>query len=151
MSSDRLGSITLQQHPDAVFQAALGVLQHSKSATLLAAHNGGRRLIARDKAKMSNPKIFNIIVKAEGGASELYLAVDTDPRSPKALLDGRANEKALKKYLEAVSGALDGSAPAPATPVSDHFVQKKNQLPWADPEQDPAIELGGALKAAYGL
>lgn len=151
MSSHRLGSITVQQHPDAVFQAALGVLQNSKSTTLLAAHNGGRRLIARDRPRMSNPKIFNIVVADEDGASEVLISVDTDPRSPKALMDGRANEKALTRFLEGVQGALDGSAPAPASPVSDHFVQKKNQLPWSDPAQDPAIELGGALRAAYGL
>jgi len=66
-------------------------------------------------------------------------------------LDGRANEKALKTYLEAVQGAVDGSAPAPATPVANHYLQKKNEVPWVDPGQDPEIELDENILALYGL
>lgn len=151
MRSARQDSITFPEPPEAVFRAALGVVQNAKNATLLAAHNGGCRLIAREKAKMSNPKFFNVRVVGEAGASQLHVAVGTDPRTPKAMLDGKANERSLKNYLESVRGALDGSSPAPASPVTDHFVQKKAEMPWSDPNQDPAIELDGNIRAVYGL
>ncbi|NYG59796.1 hypothetical protein BJ980_002719 [Nocardioides daedukensis] len=151
MSSVRQDSATFTEPPEAVFRAALGVLQNAKGFTLLAAHNGGGRLVAREKAMMSNPKFFDIRIAGEAGASQLNVVVGTDPRTPKALMDGRANDKALKNYLASVRGALDGTSPAPATPVTDHFVQKKAEMPWSDPSQDTAIEVGGNLRAAYGL
>lgn len=78
--------------------------------------------------------------------------VGTDPRTPKALMDGKANDKSLKKYLESVQGALNGSVPAPVTPVANHYLQKKTEVPWTDPNADPQIEFDGNFVAtAYGL
>ena len=144
-------SVSFSEPPEAVFQAALGVLQNAKNATLLAAHNGGGRLIAREKPKMSNAKFVNIQVDGEAAGSQLHVVIGTDPRNPKALLDGKANAKSLKNFVENVRGALDGSKPAPASPVTDHFLQKKTEMPWSDPTQDPEIELDGNIRAAYGL
>ena len=151
MRSVRHDSTSFAEPPEVVFRAALGVVQHAGNATLLAAHNGGGRLIVREKPKMSNAKFLDVRVEPEEGLTRLRVAVGTDPRTPKALLDGRANEKSLKSYLERVRGALDGSNPAPASPVADHFVQKKAEVPWTDPGQDPEIELDGNIRAAYGL
>lgn len=151
MRSARHDNVVLAEPPEVVFRAALGVVQNAGNATVLAVHNGGRRLIVREKPKMSNAKFLVISVGSEAGSSELRVAVGTDPRTPRALLDGRANEKSLKSYLERVRGALDGSAPAPASPVADHFLQKGAEVPWSDPNQDPEIELDGNIRAAYGL
>jgi hypothetical protein len=144
-------TVTFDLPPDHVFQAALGVLQNDKAVTLLAAHNGGRKLVARQKAKFSNPKFVLVFVEPAASAANLFVYVGSDDRSPKALMDGRANDKALARFVDDVRGALDGSRPAPVTPVPDHFVQKKNQVPWVDPDTDPDIELGGTFKAMYGL
>ena len=151
MRSPRHDSTSFSEPPEVVFSAALGVVQNAKSATLLAAHNGGRRLIVREKPKMSNAKFLDIRVESDAGGTQLRMVVGADPRTPKALMDGKANEKALKNFFERVRGALDGSSPAPASPVADHFVQKNSQIPWSDPSQDPEIELGGNIRAAYGL
>lgn len=149
MRSPQLETTSFSATPDDVFRAALGVLQNEKKATILASHTGGRKLVAREKASLSNPKFIQVVVEGAATATQLHVVVGTDPRTPKALLDGRANEKALKKFLENVQGALDGSNPAPATPVPDHFMQKKTQVPWEDPDQDPAIELDGNFLAMY--
>lgn len=150
MRAIRQDSIAIPQPADTVFQAALGVVQNTKNAKILAVHNEGRKLVYREHAKMSNPKFHQIGVEDQEPSSQLNVVVGTDPRSQKALLDGKANDKALKKYLESVQGALNGSAPAPTTPVANHYLQKKTEVPWDDPDQDPQIELDGHLLALYG-
>lgn len=126
--------------PAAGFQAALGVVQNTKNLDILAVHTEGQRLVAYENSKMSNQKIY--VIGVDASKPELVIAVGTDPRTRKALMDGRANDKSATKFVEAVQGALDGSAPAPATPIENHYVQKKNQVPWTDASQEPDIELG---------
>lgn len=144
-------SVAIPKSGDAVFQAALGVAQNAKNARILAVHNEGRKLVLREKPKMSNAKFHQIWVEGQGDTAQLHIVVGTDPRTPKALMDGRANEKSLKKYLENVRGALDGSVPAPVTPVANHYLAKKTEIPWLDAKQDPEIELDGNILALYGL
>lgn len=151
MRSVKQDTVALPQAADAVFQAALGVVQNTKNHHVLAVHTQGRRLVVREKPKMSNPKFLQVWVEEQGATALLHLVVGTDPRTPKALLDGRANDKFLKGYVEDVQGALDGSAPAPASPVANHYLQKKTEVPWEDPAQDPEIELDGNFLALYGL
>jgi len=150
MSSEKQQSIALNAPADAVFQAALGVVQSRKRTTILAVHNTGHKLIVREKGMTTNPKFIQMWLEADAAHTQMHVTVSPDPRAPKALLDGKFNDKALKTFVEDVQGALDGSAPAPATPVPDHFVQKKAQVPWSDPQQDPAIELDGNFLAMYG-
>lgn len=144
-------SIAIPAPPDAVFQAALGVAQNSKNVTILAVHNEGRKLILREKAKMSNPKFQQIWVEGAGQQAQFNVVVGSDPRTPKAMMDGRANQKSLKKLVEALRGALDGSAPAPVTPVANHYLAKKTVVRWENPAADPQIELDGNLLALYGV
>ena len=54
--------LTSTESPDAVFQAALGVVQNAKGTSILAVHTGGRKLVARQKGKFSNPKLFQLQV-----------------------------------------------------------------------------------------
>ncbi|MDN5745983.1 MAG: hypothetical protein L0H31_12780 [Nocardioidaceae bacterium] len=126
---------------DQAFQAALGVVQNTKNLDVLAVHNQARKLVAFERSKMSNPKI-HVLAVDQSPQPALHLAVGTDPRTRKALLDGHANEKSATKFIQALHGALDGTAPAPATPVANHYVQKKNQVAWDDPDVEPDIELG---------
>lgn len=151
MRSVKQDSVTVSQSANAAFEAALGVVQHAKNHQLLAAHNEGRKLVVREKSKMSNPKFLQIWVEEKGEGAVLHVVVGTDPRTPKALLDGRANDKTLKAYVANVQGAVSGSAPAPATPVANHYLQKKAEVPWEDPDQSPQIELDGNVLALYGL
>lgn len=145
MRAVRHQSIAIAQPADAVFGAALGAVQAAKGTTLLAAHNEGRKLVAREKSMMSNPKLVQIWVEGDGSSAQLNVVVGSDPRSPKALLDGKANEKSLAKLVEAIQSG--GVAP---TPVANHYLVKKTEVPWTDPEQDPQIELDGTLLALYG-
>lgn len=124
------------------FEAALGVVQSTKSLTILAVHNDARKLVAFESSKMSNPKIYVIGVDDQGSEPMVGIAVGTDPRTRKALLDGKFNEKSANRFVEAVQGALNGTAPAPCTPVANHYLQKKTQVPWTDPSQEPDIDLG---------
>lgn len=147
MRAPRQETVTISASPDAVFDAALGVTQNNKSANILAVHVDGRKLVAREKAKLSNPKFHQIVVEGDGQQSQLSVVVGSDPRSQKALMDGKANDKSLKKFLENVQAALNGSEPAQSTPVANHFLQKKTEVPWTDPEQDPEIDLDGNFVA----
>lgn len=150
MRSPQTETLTVAESPDALFDAALGVVQNTKGLVILAVHKAGHRLVAREKGKFSNPKFYELRVLGDGDGARLDIVVGTDARSPKALLDGKFNAKALKGFLERLHGALDGSAPAPPSPVDDHFRQGKEEVPWRDPEQDPEIELDGHLLAMYG-
>lgn len=125
-----------------VFQAALGVVQHTKSMQILAVHNEGRRLVALGKSMMTNARIYVIGVDAQDTGSALNVAVFADPRMRAAALDGTFNKKAAGKYVVAVESAFNGDAPAPPSPVPDHYVQKKSQIPWDDPSTEPDIQLG---------
>ncbi len=147
MRAARTEIIAFSASPDAVFDAVLGVTQHNKSASILAVHTQGRKLVAREKGKLSNPKFHQIVVEGDDAQAQLVVVVGSDPRSQKALMDGKANEKSLKKLVESVQAALDGSEPAPSTPVTNHYMQKKTEVPWADPTQDPEIELDGNFVA----
>lgn len=127
---------------DETFHAALGVVQNTKNLAILAVHNEGHKLVALEKSKMSNPKIYVIAVDGQGAESTLQLAVGTDPRVRKAMMDGKFNEKSAGRFVAAMNGALDGTAPAPATAVANHYMQKKSQVPWTDPNVEPDIDLG---------
>lgn len=127
---------------DAVFDNALGVVQNTKNLQILAVHTQGRRLVALEKSKMSNPKIFVVGVDDLEGTGQLHVVVGSDPRTRKALMDGKFNKTAAEKYVAAVQAAASGSAPAPSTPVANHYLQKKTQVPWEDPTVEPEIDLG---------
>lgn len=141
----------LAQDASIVFDAALGLAQTAKSRQVLAVHNEGRRLVFREKSKFSNPKIVLVEVNTSASGSELHVVVGSDPRTPAAVLDGVMNDKALKKLVEGLSLVLDGSSSAPVTPVANHYLQKKVEVPWLDASRDPEIELDGNLLAIYGL
>lgn len=134
--------LPLAAPPDAVFEHSLGVVQNTKNLHVLAVHTPGRRLVALEKSKMSNPKIYVISVDDQAGQGVLHVAVGSDPRTRKALMDGKFNKTAAGKYVESVQAALSGAAPAPSTPVPNHYVQKKTQIPWEDPAVEPDIDLG---------
>lgn len=151
MRSPRAETITSPAPADTLFQAALGVVQNAKGTTIVAVHNEGHKLVFRDKPKMSNARFQQVWVEDRGDVRELNVVVGTDPRTPKALLDGTFNDKALKKYLEALRGAVDGSAPAPATSVANFYLQGKTEVPWVDPAQEPDIDPGGHVRAVFGL
>lgn len=147
MRAPQQDTIAIASPPEAVFDAVLGVTQNTKNLRILAVHTGGRKIVVREAPKMSNPKFINVWVGGEGAQAQLHITVGTDPRTPKALLDGRANGKTLKGFVDRVQAALDGSAAAPSTPVADHYLQKKTEVAWEDPEQDPQIELDGNFVA----
>lgn len=150
MRDPKQESLTVQVPADAAFQAALGLAQNTKRATILAAHNQGRKLAFREKGAMSNPKFTVVSVEDAGSESVVRVTVGTDPRSPKALLDGKFNDKSLKKFVESLQGAIDGSAPVQTTPVANHYLQKKTEVPWEDPNEEPQVELDGNFLALYG-
>lgn len=127
---------------DTVFDGALGVVQNTKNLQILAVHTQGRKLVALEKSKMSNPKIFVVGVDEQADNGQLHVVVGSDPRTRKALLDGKFNKTAAEKYVAAVQAAVSGDAPAPSTPVVNHYVQKKNQVPWEDSTVEPDIDLG---------
>lgn len=151
MRQAKEASIQMSHDAGQVFEAAVGVVLGAKGRRILAVHNEGRKLVVREKSKFSNPKFVLVGVASGGVGSQLHVVVGTDPRTPSALLDGTMNDRALKKFVEGVQAVLDGSAPAPASPVSNHYLKKKTQVPWLDPNQEPEIELGGNLRAVYGL
>lgn len=126
----------------ALFQSALGVVQNTKSMQILAAHNEGRALVVLGKSMMTNSRIYVIGVEGQGNQSVLHVSVVADPRMRAAALDGTFNKKAAGKYITAVESALTGETPAATTPVANHYVQKKNQIPWDDPNIEPDIQLG---------
>lgn len=134
--------VSISSPADTVFDGALGVVQNTKNVRILAVHTEGRKLVAFEKSKMSNPKIFVIGVDEDGAQSTLHVVVGSDPRTRRALMDGKFNKTAAGKYVESVQAAVDGTAPAPSTPVTNHYVQKKNEVPWEDPNVEPDIDLG---------
>lgn len=134
-----------------VFHAALGVVQRAKNCKILAVHSEGWRLIVREKPWYSNPRFIVVGVEPRGAGSEFHVIVGADPRTPAALLDGRLNARALAKFLVRVRAAVDGSDPAPASPVGNYYLQKNTEVPWVDANQPPEIELGGNVLAMYGL
>lgn len=143
--------VAIPQPADSVFLAALGVVQNSKNSQILAVHVQGRKLVVREKSMMSNPKLQQIWVVGDQSTAELRIAVGSDPRTKQALMDGRANGKSLEKMVQAVQAALTGQTPAPASPVANHYLVKKDEVAWQNPEEDPQIELAGNFKAMYGL
>lgn len=151
MRQAKEASTQLPQEAHVVFEAALGVVQSAKGRQILAVHNEGRKLVVREKSAFSNPKIVLVSVGSGATGSQLHVVVGADPRTPSALMDGVLNERALKKFVSSVQSALDGSVPAPASPVSNHYLQRKTEVPWTDPSREPEIELGGNLLALYGL
>lgn len=117
----------------------------------MAVHNGARRLLVRETSLTSNAKFVVVWVDPEDSGSVIRVAVGSDPRTPASPFDGMVNGRALKAYLAGVRGALDGSVPAPVTPVADHYVRRGTEVPWDDPTVAPDIELGGSLRASIGL
>ncbi|MFT4289432.1 hypothetical protein [Nocardioides sp.] len=94
---------------------------------------------------------LGVVQNAKNTGATLNVAVGTDPRTPKALLDAKFNGSSLAKLVENIQAVLAGTASAPVTPVPNHYLQGKEQVAWTDPNEDPQIELDGNLLALYGL
>lgn len=110
--------------------------------SILAVHNEGRKLVVLEKSMMSNAKIFVINVEDQGSQSVLNVVAGADPRMRGALLDGMLNQKGAAKFVASVQEAASGATTAPSTPVPNHYMQKKQQIPWEDPNVEPDIQLG---------
>lgn len=125
-----------------VFSHALGFVQSKKAMSILAVHNEGRKLVVFEKSMMSNAKIYVINVDDQGSQSVLHVVAGADPRMRGALLDGMLNQKGAAKFVGSVQAVANGDTTAPATPVRNHYTQKKQQIPWDDPNVEPDIQLG---------
>lgn len=125
-----------------VFGHALGVVQSRKAMSILAVHNEGRKLVIFEKSMMSNPKIYVTNVEDQGSQSVLHVVAGADPRMRGALLDGMLNQKGAAKFVGSVQEAASGEVTAIPTPVLNHYMQKKQQIAWDDPDVEPDIQLG---------
>lgn len=137
MRSVKEQSLPLQTPAADAFQTALGVVQAATKVDVVAVHNEGRKLVAFEKSMMSNQKF--IVITVDEDPATLHAAVGTDPRTRRAALDGKFNEKSLDKLLDALRSALDGTTPVTTTPMPNHVKQKKTQVEWVDPEQAPEV------------
>ncbi|MGH3087613.1 MAG: hypothetical protein ACRDSJ_09890, partial [Rubrobacteraceae bacterium] len=116
-----------------VFGHALGVVQGRKAMSILAVHNEARKLVVFEKSMMSNAKIYVINVDDQGSQSVLHVVAGADPRMRGALLDGMLNQKGAAKFVGSVQEAATSEAALTPTPVPNHYMQKKQQIPWEDP------------------
>ncbi len=74
-------------------------------------------------------------VKPEGTGSVLQLTVAGVPWAPKALMDGRKNQKAGAKLVEAVEAVLAVPDPPRPEPVESFaMVQDGSTVPWTSGE-----------------
>ncbi|MBA3780834.1 MAG: hypothetical protein H0X12_03155 [Nocardioides sp.] len=92
-------------------------------------------LFTSGKTLMSWGHIFAATVKAAGPGSVLQLSVAVVPGAPKALMDGRKNQKAAAKFIESVEAALAAPTPPQPAPVESFaMTQNGSTVPWTSGE-----------------
>lgn len=91
-------------------------------------------LFTSGKTLMSWGHMFGAIVKAEGTGSVLQLAVAVVPGAPKALMDGRKNQKAATQFIETVEAALAATPPQPEPVESFATMPDGSTVPWTSGE-----------------
>jgi len=138
MHAPKHASATFTAPAQDTFARALAVAQATKAQSILAVHNEGRKLVVFEKSMMSNPKIYVINVEDHGTQSVLHVVAGADPRMRGALLDGMLNQKGADKFVASARSASAGGV----APVPNHYLQKKQQVPWEDHNVEPDIQLG---------
>jgi hypothetical protein len=119
MQKPKLSTTTYSATPQQVFDAVLGVVQHG-AYELVALDNDSHTLaFTSGKTALSwGQQYIATVEPAAAGQTQLQLMCGGVDGRPSALLDGWKNGKAGAKVVASVGAALDGSAPAPSTPVA---------------------------------
>lgn len=139
MGSERGRSLEFRASPEAVFTAALGLVQNADDSELRAIHNEGRALIVRRKTKrLSWSKLVMVRVFPAAGGCSVNVAVQSLPEGAGGMLDGIRNGKIVQQYFDDIQGSLDGVIRAPATMIESHYVRDDGStVPWRNPDDFP--------------
>lgn len=135
MHAPKLKTWTTTAPASTVFDALLGVVQAGKYTIFGVTNEHHKMLFASGKSALSWGQDYVAEVSEVDGRTQLDLVCGGVDGAPKALLDGMKNSKKADKVLAAVAAAVDGSAPAPATPVASFATNADGTtLPWTTSE-----------------
>ncbi len=135
MGAEKHATLNSQVPASELFSALVHVVQHGKYE-LGGISNELREMVFKSgKTLMSWGHAFAATVKAEDTGSVLQLTVAVVPGAPKALMDGRKNQKAAESFIKSVEAAL--AAPTPGRPESmESFARRQDggTVPWTSGE-----------------
>lgn len=135
MAATKHASLTSHVSDDDLFAALTYVVQQGDYDIGGLSNEQKVLLFSSSRSMMSFGNVFAATVKAEGSGSVLQLTVATPPGAPRSLMDGRRNQKAATKLIEAVDSVLAAPTPPRPEPVAS-FAKKKDgsTVPWTHGE-----------------
>lgn len=118
-----------------LFAAAVHVVQQGEYEIGGLSNERHELVFTSGKTLMSWGHMFGAVVEPDGSGSALQVVVVVAPGAPKALLDGRKNQKAATQFIEAVEAALAGPTPPQPEPVASFATMPDGStVPWTDGE-----------------
>ncbi|MET1037695.1 MAG: hypothetical protein ABW075_05435 [Aeromicrobium sp.] len=118
MQKPKLITTTCTATAQQVFDAVLGVVQAGRYELVALDNDAHVLAFTSGKTALSWGQQYVATIETTAGGAQLQLMTGGVDGRPQALLDGWKNAKAGAKVVAAVGAALDGSAPAPASPVA---------------------------------
>lgn len=121
--------------PDVVFAALLQVVQTESYELAGLSNELHEMLFVSGKTALSWGHLYVTSIVATDEGAVLQLTTGGVPGAPRSLMDGRKNQKAGDKLIEAVQAVLDsGEAPAPRSVESFATMADGSTVPWTSGE-----------------
>ena len=132
MHAPKLKTWTTTAPTSTVFEALLGVVQTGKYTIFALSNEQQRLLFTSGKTALSWGQEYVAEVREVDGRTQLEVVSGGHDGAPKALMDGWKNGKAADKVVAAVTAAVEGSTPAPATPTASFATTPSGAtVPWS--------------------
>ncbi len=117
MGAEKRQTLTSDLPEGDLFSAVVHVVQQGDYEVGGLSNERHELVFTSGKTLMSWGHLFAAVVEPEGDGSILQLVVALAPGSPKALMDGRKNQKAATQFIEDVETALAAPTPPQPEPV----------------------------------
>ncbi|QIK76586.1 hypothetical protein [Nocardioides piscis] len=133
MGAEKNISLNSQVSEHALFTTLVAVVQQAPYEIRGLSNELHQMKFVSGKTLMSWGHAFAATVTGEGAGSVLHLTVTVVPGAPKSLMDGRKNQKAAEKFIEAMNAALAAPNPPRPEPVESFAtIRDGRPVPWTD-------------------
>lgn len=135
MGAQKRQTLTSESPEGDLFDTVLHVVQQGGYEISGLSNERHELVFTSGKTLMSWGHMYAAVVESDGNGSALKLVVAVVPGAPKALMDGRKNQKAATQFIADVEAALAGPTPAQPEPAESFATMPDGTIvPWTTGE-----------------
>lgn len=134
MGAEKRQTLSSERPEEDLFSVVLHVAQQGGYEIGGLSNERHELVFTSGKTLTSWGHMYAAVVESDGSGSVLQLVVAVVPGAPKALMDGRKNQKAATQFIADVEAALAGPTPQPQPVESFATMPDGSTVPWTSGE-----------------